>query len=125
MKEGQKFRLDLDPTPGDELRVNLPHKEIFDALKVGETLLLNDGNIRLSVDKVAPDFAETTVVVGGFLSAHKGVNLPNTSLPISAITAKDKDDLKFALKLGVDWIGLSFVQKVEDVREAKKLIKGR
>ncbi len=125
LKEGQSFRLDLDKTPGDEKRVNLPHKEIFEALKAGDDLLLNDGNIRLHVDKVGKDYAETTVVVGGFLSAHKGVNLPNTPLPISAITEKDKEDLKFALKLGVDWIGLSFVQKAEDVREAKKLIGGK
>ncbi len=122
LQEGQKFRLDLDSTPGDEKRVNLPHKEIFAALKAGDDLLLNDGNIKLHVDKVGADYAETTVVVAGFLSAHKGVNLPNTPLPISAITKKDKEDLKFALKLGVDWIGLSFVQKAEDVKEAKKLI---
>ena len=125
LKEGQAYRLDLDPTPGDEKRVNLPHKEIFAALKAGDDLLLNDGNIKLHVDKVGKDYADTTVVVGGFLSAHKGVNLPNTQLPISAITEKDKDDLKFALKLGVDWIGLSFVQKAADVREAKKLINGK
>ncbi len=125
LREGQSFRLDLDKTPGDEKRVNLPHKEIFEALKVGDDLLLNDGNIKLHVDKVGADYAETTVVVPGFLSAHKGVNLPNTQLPISAITEKDKEDLKFALKLGVDWIGLSFVQKAEDVREAKKLIGGK
>lgn len=122
LKEGQKFRLDLDPTPGNDKRVNLPHKEIFAALKPGDKLLLNDGNIVLHVDDCGHDYANTTVLVGGFLSAHKGVNLPNTQLPISAITEKDKEDLKFALKLGVDWIGLSFVQSAEDVREARRLI---
>ena len=122
LKEGQKFRLDLDKAPGNENRVNLPHKEIFAALKVGDRLLLNDGNIVLNVDECGVDFANTTVVVPGFLSAHKGVNLPNTQLPISAITEKDREDLKFALKLGVDWIGLSFVQTADDVREARKLI---
>lgn len=122
LKEGQKFRLDLDSTLGDENRVCLPHKEIFEALKAGEDLLLNDGNIKLHVEEVGQDYAITTVVVPGFLSSHKGVNLPNTSLPISAITEKDKEDLKFALKLGVDWVALSFVQKADDVREAKALI---
>lgn len=122
LKEGQKFRLDLDSAPGNDKRVNLPHKEIFAALKSGDRLLLNDGNIVLNVDECGPDFADTTVVVAGFLSAHKGVNLPNTQLPISAITDKDREDLKFALKLGVDWIGLSFVQTAEDVREARSLI---
>ena len=122
LKEGQKFRLDMDVTPGNSQRVNLPHKEIFAALKPGDRLLLNDGNIVLNVDDCGADFADTTVVVGGFLSAHKGVNLPNTQLPISAITEKDREDLKFALKLGVDWIGLSFVQTAEDVREARRLV---
>ena len=122
LKEGQRFRLDLNPAPGNEQRVNLPHKEIFAALKPGDRLLLNDGNIVLNVDDCGVDYADTTVVVPGFLSAHKGVNLPNTQLPISAITEKDREDLKFALKLGVDWIGLSFVQTAEDVREARRLI---
>lgn len=122
LKEGQRFRLDLNPVPGNEQRVNLPHKEIFAALKPGDRLLLNDGNIVLNVDDCGVDYADTTVVVPGFLSAHKGVNLPNTQLPISAITEKDREDLKFALKLGVDWIGLSFVQTAEDVREARRLI---
>lgn len=122
LKEGQRFRLDLNPAPGNEQRVNLPHKEIFAALKPGDRLLLNDGNIVLNVDDCGADYADTTVVVPGFLSAHKGVNLPNTQLPISAITEKDREDLKFALKLGVDWIGLSFVQTAEDVREARRLI---
>lgn len=122
LKDGQKFRLDMDPTPGNNQRVNLPHKEIFAALKPGDRLLLNDGNIALLVDDCGADFADTTVAVGGFLSAHKGVNLPNTQLPISAITEKDREDLKFALKIGVDWIGLSFVQTADDVREARELI---
>ncbi|MCQ2740830.1 MAG: pyruvate kinase [Alphaproteobacteria bacterium] len=123
--EGQKFVLDMDPTPGSSARVCLPHKEIFAALKEGEVLLLNDGYISLRVDKCSKNMAETTVLVGGYLSSHKGVNLPNTKLNISAITKKDEDDLKFALKQGVDWIGLSFVQKAEDVKKVKKLIDGK
>lgn len=122
LKTGQKFTLDLDKTLGDETRVNLPHKEIFQALKPGEDLLLNDGNIRLRVDECDAKHAVTTVMVGGYLSSHKGVNLPNVKLPISAITEKDRKDIEFALKLGVDWISLSFVQQAEDVREARKII---
>lgn len=125
LKNGQKFVLDMDSTPGDETRVNLPHKEIFAALKPGDDLLLNDGNIRLHVEDCDDSHAVTTVVVGGPLSSHKGVNLPNIKLPISAITEKDRDDIEFALKLGVDWISLSFVQQAEDVREACSLINGR
>lgn len=125
LKEGQKFVLDMKPEPGDDTRVCLPHKEIFEAIKPGETLLVNDGYIALKVDKCSKNSAETTVVVGGYISSHKGVNLPNTKLKISAITPKDKEDLKFALKTGVDWIGLSFVQKADDVKELKKLINGK
>ena len=125
LKEGQKFVLDMNPEPGDLTRVCLPHKEIFEALKPGDDLLVNDGYIVLKVEECDKKHAVTKVKVGGYISSHKGVNLPNTQLPISAITEKDKDDLKFALKLGVDWIGLSFVQKAEDVKLAKKLINGK
>lgn len=125
LKEGQKFTLDLDNTPGDETRVCLPHKEIFEALKPGEVLLVNDGYIALKVESCNKKSAVTTVKVGGYISSHKGVNLPNTKLNISAITEKDREDLKFALKNGVDWIGLSFVQKAEDVREIKKMVNGK
>ncbi len=125
LKEGQKFVLDMNPEPGDLTRVCLPHKEIFEALKAGDDLLVNDGYIVLNVESCDKKHAVTKVKVGGYISSHKGVNLPNTQLPISAITEKDKEDLKFALKLGVDWIGLSFVQKAEDVKLAKKLIDGK
>ncbi|MBE6452291.1 MAG: pyruvate kinase [Alphaproteobacteria bacterium] len=125
LKEGQEFVLDMDSKPGDETRVCLPHKEIFAALRVGDELLLNDGYIVLTVKSCNKKQAITKVKVGGYLSSHKGVNLPNTELKISAITDKDKEDLKFALKMGVDWICLSFVQKVEDVLQAKKLIGGK
>lgn len=122
LKEGENFILDMNKAPGDETRVNLPHQEIFDALKVGDELLLNDGSIKLRVDECGNDYAKTTILVGGYLSGHKGVNLPNTQLPINAITDKDKEDLKFALKLGVDWIGLSFVQTADDVKYARELV---
>lgn len=122
LKKGQKFTLDMRDENGDETRVQLPHKEIFAALKSGDRLLLNDGNIELEVIKNSKQVAETIVKVGGYLSAHKGVNLPNVKLPISAITDKDKKDLEFALNLGIDWVCLSFVQSVEDVHMARKLI---
>ena len=122
LKEGQKFLLDMDKDPGDEKRVPLPHPEIFKAVKPKDLLLLNDGNIRLRVEKHDDSHIWTKVEVGGPLSSHKGVNLPNITLPISAITEKDKNDLKFALKLGFDWISLSFVQKADDVRYARELI---
>jgi pyruvate kinase len=122
---GSTFRLDLDATPGDEKRAPLPHPEVFAALEPGIDLLLDDGNIRLKVEKCGKDFAETKVIVGGDLSDRKGVNVPNALLPVSPLTTKDRSDLNFALDMGVDWIALSFVQRPEDVAEARKLIAGR
>ncbi len=125
LQTGQRFRLDLNPTPGDTNRVNLPHPEIIQAADVGATLLLDDGKLRLRVVRKRGDALETEVAVGGLLSDHKGVNVPDVVLPIPALTAKDHDDLAFALEHGVDFIGLSFVQRPEDVAEAKAIIDGR
>ncbi|MBR6327262.1 MAG: pyruvate kinase, partial [Alphaproteobacteria bacterium] len=122
LKKNDTFQFDLDEKPGDNTRVNLPHIEIFKAVKKGNKLLLNDGKIVLEVMAKDKSHIKTKVLVGGTLSDHKGVNLPNITLPISALTDKDKDDLKFALKIGVDWVSLSFVQKAQDVKDAKKLV---
>ena len=122
LQKGQKFSFDMKKDLGDETRVMLPHKEIFEALKVGDTLLVNDGNIILKVIKCNKESAVTEVEVGGFISGHKGVNLPNSSLNISPLTEKDLKDLDFALKLGVDCVCLSFVQRASDVREAREII---
>ncbi len=125
LKEGQSYRLDLDEAPGTAERAPLPHPEVFSALRPGMELLLNDGNIRLKVVDCGSDFADTKVEVGGELSDHKGVNLPNCVLAISAMTPKDHEDLKFGLELGVDWVALSFVQRADDVAEIMKLHDGR
>jgi pyruvate kinase len=119
---GARFRLDLDPQPGDRARAPLPHPEIFAAIEPGTELLLDDGKVRLRVIDCGEDFADTEIVVGGTLSNHKGVNIPGAVLPISAITAKDRADLSFALEHGADWIALSFVQRPDDVAEGRKLI---
>lgn len=122
---GAKFRLDLDPAPGGEQRVCLPHPEIFAAMSKGTELLVDDGKVRLRVDDCGPDFAEVTALVGGTLSNRKGVNVPNAVLPISALTEKDRKDLAFGLDHGVDWVAMSFVQRPEDVMEGRGLIGGR
>jgi pyruvate kinase len=122
---GQSFRLDLNGAPGDALRAGMPHPEIFAALKEGAQLLLDDGRLRLVVERCGTDFAETRVAVGGKLSANKGVNVPDVVLPLTALTEKDHRDLKVALDLGVDWIALSFVQRPEDVLEARAIIGDR
>jgi pyruvate kinase len=123
--EGSAFRLDLDPAPGTAQRASLPHPEIFAALVPGAELLLDDGKMRLVVERCGAEFAETRVAVGGKLSERKGVNVPGVVLPITALTAKDRRDLDLALELGADWIALSFVQRPEDVAEARALIGDR
>src|SRR6201985_3016870 len=125
LQTGNSFRLDLNATPGNAQRVNLPHPEIIKAASIGCSLLLDDGKLRLRVVRKRADALETEVVVGGPLSDHKGVNVPDVVLPIPALTQKDRDDLAFALEHGANYIGLSFVQRPEDVAEAKALIHGR
>ena len=123
--QDEAFRLDLDQAPGTARRVCLPHPEIFAALVPGAELLLDDGKLRLVVQRCGADFADTQVAVGGKLSERKGVNVPGVVLPITALTDKDRRDLALALELGADWIALSFVQRPEDVTEARALIGDR
>jgi pyruvate kinase len=125
LKAGERFRLDLDPTPGDASRATLPHPEIFAALETGTDLLLDDGKLRWRVEHFGQDFAETEVVIGGQLSERKGVNVPGVVLPLSPLTKKDRKDLEFGLELGVEWLALSFVQRAEDVAEARALARNR
>jgi pyruvate kinase len=122
---GAQFVLDADPALGDGGRVYLPHPEILTALRPDHTMLLDDGKIRLVVQTASPERAVTRVEVGGRLSARKGVSVPHTMLALSALTAKDHSDLEAALDAGADWIALSFVQRPEDVAEAKKIARGR
>lgn len=122
---GQSLRLDLDKTPGDAKRVNLPHPEIIEALQPGMSLLLDDGRLRLKVTAKQNDAVITEVIAGGELSDRKGVNVPEAVLQLSPLTEKDRRDLTFGLELGVDWVALSFVQRPEDIVEARELIGGK
>ncbi|GBQ52764.1 pyruvate kinase [Acidomonas methanolica] len=121
---GAAFRLDLDPAPGTVERVMLPHPEIIEAVEAGSVLLLDDGKLRLKVTACGADYLDTEVVVGGVLSDRKGVNVPDVVLPIPALTEKDRVDFAFALQLGVDYVALSFVQRPDDVREARRIANG-
>ncbi len=125
VEPGHRMRLDLSKEPGDATRVGLPHPEIFAAMHPGMDLLVDDGRVRLKVLRHTDDHADVEVVVGSKLSDRKGVNVPNAVLPLSPLTPKDRDDLRFALDIGVDWVALSFVQRPEDVAEARRLISGR
>jgi pyruvate kinase len=125
LKAGQRFRLDSDETPGDHTRVRLPHPEILSVLRPGHRLLLDDGKLVLKVTAAGDDYVETEVVVPGTLSNNKGLNVPDVVVPLPALTEKDRHDLALALEAGVDWVALSFVQRADDVAEARKLIGGK
>ncbi len=122
---GQDFTLDTDPAPGDSTRVNLPHPEIFTAIKPGDSLLIDDGKLRLVVSEAEPQRIVARVKVGGKISNRKGVSLPETVVPVAALAPKDRADLEAALETGIDWVALSFIQRPEDVAEAKKITRGR
>ena len=119
---GSTFTFDRSSEPGDEARVELPHPEIFDVVEEGQRLLVNDGKMRFRVKSVTADAITCKAEVGGVISDRKGVNVPDAEIPIPALTDKDRRDLAFALDQGVDWVGLSFVQRPADLAEARDLI---
>ena len=123
--EGQTFVLDSDPTPGDATRVYLPHPEILKALAPGHKMLIDDGKVALHIVEATPGRAVARVDVAGKVSNRKGVNLPDTEIPVSAMTPKDRADLDAALNEGVDWVAVSFVQRADDIAEVKKIVRGR
>ncbi|MEA2976490.1 MAG: pyruvate kinase [Alphaproteobacteria bacterium] len=123
--KGETFTLDSDPAPGDATRIQLPHPEIFQVVSPGHTLLLDDGKVRLIAQEANNTRIVARVEVGGKLSNRKGVSFPDATLPLSALTPKDRSDLDAALDTGIDWIALSFIQRPEDIAEAKKITRGR
>ncbi len=122
IRHGGHFTLDRDPSPGDDSRVCLPHPELFGIMERGQRLLINDGKIRLVVREADDKRIRCSAEVGGVISNRKGVNVPDAEVPIPALTDKDKKDLAFAVEQGTDWIALSFVQRPDDLAEARKLI---
>lgn len=122
---GQMVKLALCEQTSEDLVIPVPHKEIFAAMKLHEELLLDDGKMRLKIQEVHAEFCLAEVLVGGSLTNNKGINVPGVTLPLSAITEKDKRDLEFALDLGVDWIALSFVQSAADIDMARHMIGSR
>jgi pyruvate kinase len=125
LKEGDRVKLLREASSNDPEVIPIPHAEVFAALKQKHCLLIDDGKIRLRTFASKADSAEAFVEVGGELKDKKGVNLPDTLLPLSAMTEKDRADLEAACSLGVDWIALSFVQRPDDVAEVRKLARGR
>jgi pyruvate kinase len=122
---GRRLRLDLDPAPGDARRVQLPHPEVLKVLRPGVQVVLDDGKTRLEVRRAGAGFADCEVVAGERLSDHKGLAVPGVTIPVPALTEKDRRDLDFALRVGVDWIALSFVQHAADMADLRRLVDGR
>ncbi|MBZ8135341.1 pyruvate kinase [Afifella sp. IM 167] len=125
IEAGQKFILDSDPAPGDEHRVQLPHRDVMESLLPGHMILLDDGRVRLKVLTHEGDHVVTEVISGKKLSNRKGVSLPNTTLHTSALTPKDRRDLEAALGETIDWVAMSFIQRPDDIAEVRKLARGR
>jgi pyruvate kinase len=125
LKEGDRIRLAREDASDDPAVLPIPHGEVFAALKQRHCLLIDDGKVRLRTWASKPDSAEAVVELGGEIKDRKGVNLPDTLLPLSAMTDKDRRDLHAALDVGVDWVALSFVQRPDDVAELRKLVAGR
>src|SRR5215472_13483509 len=121
IKPGLRLRFDLDPKPGDTRRVELPHPEVLKVLEPGQDLLLDDGKVRLKVRTANETSADAVVVAGEELADHKGVSVPGVRIPAPALTSKDVEDVEFALRAGVDWVALSFVQHAADVAALRKL----
>ncbi len=122
LREGEPFELHAEPVEGDERRVSTSFAGLPEAVAPGDMVLLDDGLVQLRVTEVAGPVVHTEVVVGGVLSDRKGLNVPGAELPVAALTDKDKADLRFAVEeLRVDYLALSFVQRPEDVLEAKAL----
>ncbi|MBU2190610.1 MAG: pyruvate kinase, partial [Alphaproteobacteria bacterium] len=122
---GQTFTLDDDPTPGDNTRVHLPHKEILTSVEAGHRLLIDDGKLELRAVSSDGKKIVTTVIAGTNISNKKGVSLPDTDLPVGALIEKDRKDLDAVLDTGVDWVALSFIQRPEDLAEARKIARGQ
>lgn len=125
LEVGQEFVLDDNPEPGDSTRVYLPHPEILASVQPGHRFLIDDGRLQLKTIETGKGFIRCRVVAGTQISDRKGVSLPDTELPVGALTEKDRSDLDAVLATGVDWIALSFIQRPEDLAEVRKIARGR
>ena len=121
LKKGDIFILDKKNETGNNKRVYLSNKKIFNSVKKGHLILIDDGNIHLKITSITKNAIRTKVLQGGILKSNKGINLPQSEIKTSALSSLDKKFVKIASNLNVDWIALSFVQKPLDIKELKKL----
>lgn len=122
LRAGQRFILTAAPILGNEQMVSVDFPDLAQAVDPGGRILLDDGNLELTVVRIDGDQVETQVKVGGMLKSNKGVNLPHARLNLSSLTAKDETDLEFGLKMGVDAVAISFVCTAEDVHRVRAAI---
>ncbi len=123
--KGSIYNFDKKTEVGDFNRVNLSHNEIYESLSIGSNILMDDGKLQFRVKDISKNIIKTEVIVGGYIKSNKGINLPDVVLNTSPLTSKDIEDLKFILNQEIDWIALSFVQKLRDVEEVKKYIEDK
>jgi pyruvate kinase len=123
LENGSSFVITSREIEGNQMEVSTNYKELPKLVQPGATILLDDGALELRVQSTTEEDVVTSVINGGLLKERKGINLPNTPLPIPSLTKKDRDDLKFAIEQNADYVALSFVRKAEDCIEAKELIK--
>ena len=123
LKRGQKLLFINSKKSSKSNEVPLPEEKVFKSIKVNHPIFIDDGKIKLKVLKVSKNIIETKVILEGVLKSKKGINLPETVLKNSALTSKDKKNVKKGIELGVDWIALSFIQSPEDIKELRKICK--
>jgi len=124
LKKGQAFALDasLDKDAGDETQVGLDYEALFSDARPGDILLLDDGRVELKVTEVKNRRVETEVLIGGPLSNNKGINRLGGGLSAKALTDKDREDIKVAAAIGVDYVAVSFPRDASDMEEARRLL---
>ena len=120
LEGGKPFTLTAAPVAGTEERASLSPAEVLAQVRAGDQILMDDGMIQLRVEEASPEEVRCRVVQGGRISDHKGVSLPHVPLPISCLTDKDREDLKFGIEHGVDFIAVSFVRSASDIIDVKR-----
>jgi pyruvate kinase len=125
VEKGHRLTLDSSSEPGDLTRVELPHPEVLNALQPGQRIIVDDGKVQLKVIEAEAGKVLVEVVSGTTLSNRKGMSFPDTMIPTTAMTEKDRADADAAIDAGVDWIALSFIQRAADVAELRKIVRGR
>ncbi|MFE5208590.1 pyruvate kinase [Streptomyces sp. NPDC056600] len=119
---GDEFTITTEDVPGDKSICGTTYKGLPGDVNRGDQILINDGNVELKVLDVEGPRVRTIVIEGGVISDHKGINLPGTAVNVPALSDKDVDDLRFALRMGADLVALSFVRDADDVRDVHKVM---